>query len=109
MITLLILCRLKWYPLSNSEDVRVRAIPGKDTSVDITNLHPGVDYMFEITTEAHNLRSAKKQVGIRTMPLILSDITLINQQEVTTALTLRSVVQNVNADFYLPQYYLARD
>ena len=35
--------RLKWYPLSNREDVRVRAIPGKDTSVDITNLRHHYD------------------------------------------------------------------
>ena len=81
--------RLKWYRLSNTGDVRVKPIPGNERSVDIQGLHPGVDYMFEITTEAHNLRSDKKQVGIRTMPLILSEITVINNQEVTTALTLR--------------------
>ena len=65
---------------------RSLAMSGRLTS---RGLHPGVDYMFEITTEAHNLRSDKKQVGIRTMPLILSEITVINNQEVTTALTLR--------------------
>ena len=54
--------------------------------------------MFEITTEAHNLRSDKKQVGIRTMPLILSEITVINNQEVTTALTLRYGKNVVNGN-----------
>ena len=45
--------------------------------------------MFEITTEAHGRKSKTTSRKIRTMPLIKSEITVINQQEVTTALTLR--------------------
>ena len=55
---------VKWYPLSNPEDIRIKTIPGdietegigRKITVLIEELHPGVDYMFEITTEAHNLR-----------------------------------------------------
>ena len=53
------------------------------------DLHPGVEYMFEITTEAHGIRSETTKTRVRTMPLITSEITVINQPEVTTALTLR--------------------
>ena len=45
--------------------------------------------MFEITTEAHGRRSQTTKTRVRTMPLITSEITVINQPEVTTALTLR--------------------
>ena len=45
--------------------------------------------MFEITTEAHGRKSQTTKTKVRTMPLITSEITVINQQEVTTALTLR--------------------
>ena len=55
----------------------------------VPNLHPGNEYMFEITTEAHGRKSKTTSRKIRTMPLIKSEITVINQQEVTTALTLR--------------------
>lgn len=52
---------VKWYRPSNPEDIRVKEIPGDVTtegigrkiSVLVQELHPGVDYMFEITTEAH--------------------------------------------------------
>lgn len=88
---------IKWYPLSNPEDVRLKQIPGdvetegigRKIAVLVQELHPGVDYMFEITTEAHNLRSDTVRTSVRTMPLITSEITVINKQEVTTALTLR--------------------
>ena len=55
----------------------------------VPDLHPGVEYMFEITTEAHGRRSQTTKTRVRTMPLITSEITVINQPEVTTALTLR--------------------
>ena len=56
---------IKWYPLSNPEDVRekelsgvteVEGIAGQKVSVLIGELHPGVEYMFEITNEANSLR-----------------------------------------------------
>ena len=55
----------------------------------VPDLHPGNEYMFEITTEAHGRKSQTTKTKVRTMPLITSEITVINQQEVTTALTLR--------------------
>ena len=67
---------LKWYPLSNPEDTRVKVVQGgggtggggggadkdKTTSVHVPNLHPGVEYMFEITTESHNLRWGQQEI-----------------------------------------------
>ena len=57
---------IKWYPLSNPEDVRekevtglldvVEGVVGRKVSVLIGELHPGVEYMFEITNEANQLR-----------------------------------------------------
>ena len=51
------LYRLKWYQVNNPEDVRVKTIQGnvqtegisRKVSVLIGELHPGVQYMFEIT------------------------------------------------------------
>lgn len=88
---------IKWYPLSNQDDFRLKDIPGnvptegigRNIAVLIGDLHPGVEYMFEMTTEAHGLLSETSRSRVRTMPLITSEITVINQPEVTTALTLR--------------------
>ena len=94
---------LKWYPLSNPEDTRIKVLPeespsgsasssSKDASavsVLVPNLHPGVEYMFEITTEAHNLRSETVRLGVRTMPLITSDISTVNKQDLSTTITIR--------------------
>ena len=88
---------IKWYPLANKEDVRNKKINGnvptegigRNIAVLIAKLHPGVEYMFEITTEAYDLRSETTETKVRTMPLITSEITVINQREVTTAMTLR--------------------
>lgn len=88
---------IKWYPLANKDDIRNKKINGniptegigRNIAVLIANLHPGVEYMFEITTEAHKLESETTQTKVRTMPLITSDITVINQREVTSAMTLR--------------------
>lgn len=81
------------FRLSNPDDIRVKDIPGYvqgDTiEILIEGLHPGVEYLFEISTEAHNLLSETTRTRVRTMPLITSEITVINQPEVTTALTLR--------------------
>ena len=84
---------IKWHRLSNPDDIRTKDIPGYNLADDfeilIEGLHPGVEYLFEITTEAHNLLSETTRKSVRTMPLITSEITVINQPEVTTALTLR--------------------
>ena len=87
---------IKWYPRSNPDAFEVKEIQsniqsrnGRSIEVLITDLHPGVEYVFETDTEAHNLRSEARKTFVRTMPLITSEITVINQPEVTTALTLR--------------------
>ena len=88
---------IKWYPNKNVDDIRQKEISGnvptegigRNIAVLVPDLHPGVEYMFEITTEAHGRRSQTTKTRVRTMPLITSEITVINQPEVTTALTLR--------------------
>ncbi len=86
---------LKWYPLSNPEDTRVKVVQGggkgqqEATSVHVPNLHPGVEYAFEITTESHNLRSEVVRLSIRTMPLITSEISTVNKQDLSTTITIR--------------------
>lgn len=87
---------VKWYPLSNPEDIRTKTIPGdasereaKKISILIPDLHPGVDYMFEIVTEAHQLKSDTVRSSIRTMPLITSEVNVINKRDSTTSLTIR--------------------
>ena len=79
---------VKWYPLSNVEDIRIKDIAGdvetegiaRTIDVVVADLHPGVEYMFEITTEAHGMRSETVRSSVRTMPLITSEITIINKQ-----------------------------
>ena len=88
---------VKWYPTDNVEDIRMKDIAGdvetegiaRTIDIVVGDLHPGVEYMFEITTEAHDLRSETVRRSVRTMPLITSEITIINKQEVTDAMTLR--------------------
>ncbi len=87
---------LKWYPLSNPEDTRDKVVPGDGGGGDgggaavlIPNLHPGVEYMFEITTEAHELRSETVRLSVRTMPLITSEISTVNKQDLPTTITIR--------------------
>jgi len=57
--------QIKWYPLSNPEDVHekevsvesdVQKVVGQKDSVLIGELHPGMEYMFEITSEANSVR-----------------------------------------------------
>ena len=98
---------IKWYPLDNPDDFRVKHIPGniqsrneRSIEVLIEDLHPGVEYVFESDTEAHNLRSESKKTYVRTMPLITSEITVINQPEVTTALTLRYTPTPLTSSFF---------
>ena len=84
---------IKWHRLSNPDDIRTKDIAGyaqgDNIEILIDGLHPGVEYLFEITTEANSLRSETTATRVRTMPRISSEITVINQPEVTTALTLR--------------------
>ena len=84
-----------WFPLENSEDVRVKQLPG-DTAEEeglvrvlVESLHPGVEYQFEITSESHERRSRTIQTKIRTEPLCTSELFIITNQEVSTSLTLR--------------------
>ena len=85
------------YRSDNPDDLRVKEIPGsiqtegigRKVGVLIGLLHPGVEYIFEITTEAHSLRSETIRKTIRTQPLITSELTVINKQEVTNAMTIR--------------------
>ena len=84
-----------WFPLENSEDVRVKQLPG-DTAEEeglvrvlVESLHPGVEYQFEITSESHERRSRTIQTKIRTEPLCTSELFIITDQEVSTSLTLR--------------------
>jgi len=84
-----------WFPLENSEDIRVKQLPG-DTAEEeglvrvlVESLHPGVEYQFEITSESHERRSRTIQTKIRTEPLCTSELFIITDQEVSTSLTLR--------------------
>ena len=86
---------MTWFPLENSEDVRVKQLPG-DTAEEeglvrvlVESLHPGVEYQFEITSESHERRSRTIQTKIRTEPLCTSELFIITNQEVSTSLTLR--------------------
>ena len=56
---------IKWYPLSYPEDIHekeltgvtdVEGVVGQKVSVLIEELHPGLEYVFEITNEANLLR-----------------------------------------------------
>jgi len=88
---------ITWAPLDKPDDMRAKEIPG-DTETEgidrivkilIESLHPGVEYHFKITTKSHDLSSNTVTKIIRTQPLCTSEIFIINNQEVSTALTLR--------------------
>ena len=71
------LYRLKWYPVSNSEDIRIKTIQGniptegisRKVSVLIGELHPGVEYMFEIIAETSKFSVVAKSDCIRQLQL----------------------------------------
>ena len=83
--------------MENPDDLRAKEIPGdiqtegidRMVKILIGSLLPGVKYHFKITTKSHKLSSNTITKIIRTQPLCTSEIFIINDQEVSTALTLR--------------------
>ena len=88
---------ITWFPVDNPDDLRAKEIPGdiqtegidRMVKILIGSLLPGVKYHFKITTKSHDLSSNTITKIIRTQPLCTSEIFIINDQEVSTALTLR--------------------
>jgi receptor-type tyrosine-protein phosphatase beta len=97
---------VKWYRLSNTEDIRTKTVAGDSPEEDrrvrvlVPGLHPGVDYMFEMTTEAHDLRSETVRLSVRTMPLITSELATLNRADVTNAITVTYSPTPFNTSFF---------
>ena len=102
---------ISWFPTEAPEDQRTKTISG-DIGVNspdgmakilIESLQPGVNYHFEMTTRSHNLAAPVVTKIIRTQPLCTSEIFIIIDEEVTSALTLRytpTPKQRSNFDTY---------
>ena len=88
---------ITWWPVSSPQDGRTKSVPGNSIGVDsdgmarllVEQLRPGVEYHFELSTQSFSLRSPTLTRIIRTQPLCTSEIFIISDQEVSTALTLR--------------------
>jgi hypothetical protein len=87
---------IKWYPLSNPEDVRekevagildVEGVAGRKVSVLIGELHPGVEYMFEITNEANSLRYFEFEVLVRLVFPFLFALRITNHSKLSKSFT----------------------
>ena len=88
---------ISWFPVRSPEEQRTKTISGDIGSraedgmarILIESLQPGVNYHFEMTTRSHDLSSPTLTKIIRTQPLCTSEIFIIIDEEVTSALTLR--------------------
>jgi cadherin 5 type 2 (VE-cadherin) len=87
---------IKWYPQSNPDDLRTKELAGdvategigRKVAVVIGDLHPGVQYTFEMATEAHGMRSTTVTQSVRTMPLITSEVSVANKPDVTDSISI---------------------
>ena len=102
---------ISWYPVQSPEEQRTKTITGDigRDSVDgvarilIESLQPGVNYHFDMTTRSYNLTAPTITRILRTQPLCTSEIFIIIDEEVTSALTLRytpTPKQRSNFDTY---------
>lgn len=67
----------------------------------IDQLIPGVKYQFTIRSVSYDLESDVTSLSARTMPLIESEVLVVNNQQSTDSVTLRYTPQNSNHfDFY---------
>ncbi|XP_014240929.1 tyrosine-protein phosphatase 10D isoform X2 [Cimex lectularius] len=55
----------------------------------VEDLMPGIKYQFDIHTVSYNLHSDITTLTARTMPLILSEVLVVNNQQATDTVTLR--------------------
>lgn len=62
---------------------------GKMVKALVEDLMPGVKYNFEIHTVSYNLHSDVTRLTSRTLPLILSEVLVVNNQQATDSVTLR--------------------
>uniref|UniRef100_A0A8D8Q8Q7 protein-tyrosine-phosphatase n=1 Tax=Cacopsylla melanoneura TaxID=428564 RepID=A0A8D8Q8Q7_9HEMI len=73
----------------------------KHVHILIDGLTPGVKYQFTIRTVSYGLESDVTSLSARTMPLIESEVLVVNNQQSTDSVTLRYTPQNSNHfDFY---------
>ncbi|XP_073996604.1 protein tyrosine phosphatase 10D isoform X2 [Rhodnius prolixus] len=88
---------INWSPLeSNGEEIvqRTRNMTGKGTEGGsvralVEDLMPGVKYQFDIRTVSYELQSDVTTLSARTMPLILSEVLVVNNAHLTDTVTLR--------------------
>ena len=89
---------MTWFPTDNPEDVTYKLFTDDEVITDnrlgvasvlVENLRPGVEYGVEMLTESNDQRSESVRTLVRTQPLCTSELSIISQQEVSTALTLR--------------------
>ncbi|XP_075214257.1 protein tyrosine phosphatase 10D isoform X3 [Lycorma delicatula] len=93
--------RIEWYIISwavvegDEEIVKTKNMTGggsddgKPVRALIEDLMPGVKYRFEIHTVSYGLESDITPLTTRTMPLILSEVLVVNNQQATDSVTLR--------------------
>ncbi|BET01485.1 protein-tyrosine phosphatase 10d [Nesidiocoris tenuis] len=88
---------INWVPVEGtSDEVRPKqrnmtamGNEGGDVRALVEDLMPGIKYQFDIHTVSYGLHSDVTVVTSRTMPLILSDVVVVNNQQSTDTVTLR--------------------
>ncbi|XKL64252.1 hypothetical protein PGB90_004338 [Kerria lacca] len=61
----------------------------KNVRILVEELIPGIKYQFQIQTVSYGLESDITRLAARTMPLILSEVLVVNNQQSTDLMTLR--------------------
>ncbi|RZF35702.1 hypothetical protein LSTR_LSTR009570 [Laodelphax striatellus] len=95
--------RIEWFVITwaelgvEEENVRSKNMSGGSTIGEegrsvralVEDLMPGVKYRFEIHTTSYHLDSDITSLTARTMPLITSEVLVVNNQQATDSVTLR--------------------
>lgn len=85
---------MKWWPTNHPEQENEKNVTqNQNTSehvrVLIGELMPGIDYTFQIHAISYDLESDITVLPIRTMPLIQSEVVVVNNQQSTDSISLR--------------------
>ncbi|KAF6198980.1 hypothetical protein GE061_007003 [Apolygus lucorum] len=104
---------INWVPVDGiSEDTKPKTRnmtseksteKGGDVRALVEDLMPGIKYKFDIHTVSYGLHSDVTPLTTRTMPLILSEVVVVNNQQATDTVTLRytpTPLASSNFDLY---------
>ncbi|XP_066970331.1 tyrosine-protein phosphatase 10D-like [Macrobrachium rosenbergii] len=96
-----------WWNAATPERKKSKEVSGtqategieRKLTVLVGELRPGELYNFEIYTTAHNVKSETVTLSLRTMPVITSDITIVNQLETRSFTVIYTPTPSTDATF----------